>query len=210
MPYYIVYFTEQEIFGFLKASLENAGLVFNEGDVIPNYLLTIEDTVSQRLPCGDCLKGLRTQQEYSLIYGRLPTPNQECEICKGIFHYSLRSRRFNNFELSLYDSEKNIAIAKVGRLPQTTKTLFEKQAVERGDDIKFGVFTISTVYYGPLSRNNEGIEKEWYDLFSLGRRPTDFTDFLERTKEHARNTIEADLERQVNEFIKLLQEEGIL
>jgi len=180
---YVVYFTEQEALGIIKANLEQAG--FNFGATPPNYT--------------------------------------------AVGQYGYGTDEFlPKIPLSLFDDKKNVAIANISwennnqpfryhggsEFARDAKKEFEEKAQEDGKDIKFGVFYSQGKAVGYAnSWGGADDDDKWkdFDYLSYLQNPTEEQkEKVRQAKLSALPTVEASLNKQIEDFIKLMQEDGIL
>jgi hypothetical protein len=184
---YVVHFTEAEMLGIIRRNLEAAGL--NLSRVTPDYTAHGLSAQQLRLACPEedwvwWWLGFKCCCDFS-----------ESDISDDEIIERMTSRAVPRVPLSFYDSERDVAVALL-RFEQVTRFVRPDLALaefrQQSPDTTFGVFTTMFAAY----------RTSYHDGYYGG----EFREDVDEAIAAARTRLEADLMRQINAFIELLQE----
>jgi hypothetical protein len=191
-PYYVVYFTEQEMLGIIRSQLEAAGLNLSSSNV-PNLTARVDfETWAKHLWWdSDCC----AWYEWDEFNNSDPCCNVEEQQKRW-------ERNAPTAKIELFDRGRNVAISRTNVGVNWTESI--KKDFEKQSDSTFGIFMGYSANIGwGEDRWRENEQGEW------GYVPHTEQE-IARFKRDSRAELEADITKQVNDFVKQLKREGIL
>ena len=181
---YIVHLTEQETRGIIRHHLEQAGLDFSATP--PTYRA----------------RGATDWKKQSIFWYYVQHRMADKDEC----YLEWWDSKAPFIRLDLFDNQKGVAVGHISYMTafdwlNANETLkdFERQAAERGEDIKFGVFTTPSTWadFGE-------------DIARWVWSPPPSSEQISQAKINARPWLEANAIAQAETFLAFLRENGIL